>query len=346
MKNNKTLHRIPHVVAIFAEQKCTPTSSTGELGVRIAGAMSTLRKILFTIAVLLYGGHINAEESPDLYFIDAHSQIDHKVGGVDVVLKRMSTNNVTTTLLSTRGKRSWRDILDWSSKYPTKIAPLIRSKGKDYQNNTPKYYKNVRKQIETGEFVGAAEILVFHAQKGNKAPKVAVDLADERVSLLLTESLSQDWPVVIHIEFASLHGRERQRYMDGLSSLLEKHPRHPFVLIHMGQLHHQQVQELIAHHPNLYFLTSHTDSVTVNDSKQPWVNIFSLHGQHFKEHWKNLFISYPYRFIFALDNVWDYHWQASYDKKMKYWRTALSELPENSAHLIAHGNAERLWKLK
>jgi hypothetical protein len=34
MKHNKALHRIPHVVAIFAEQKCTPTSSTGELGVK------------------------------------------------------------------------------------------------------------------------------------------------------------------------------------------------------------------------------------------------------------------------------------------------------------------------
>ena len=263
-----------------------------------------------------------------------------------MVLKRMSANNVTTTLLSARGKRSWREIIDWSSEYPTRILPLIRSKGKHYQNNTPKYYKEVSKQIKAGKFVGAAEILLFHAQKGNKAPKVAVDFADERVSLLVTESLSRDWPVVIHIEFASLNGRERQHYLDGMSSLLEKHPNHPFVLIHMGQLQHQQVQELIEHHPNLYLLTSHTDPVTVNNSKQPWINIFSLDGQHFQEHWKNLFIAYPDRFIFALDNVWDHHWQESYDKKMKCWRSALSELPENSAHLIAHGNAERLWKLK
>jgi len=294
--------------------------------VRVIGTMSTLGKILLTVAVLSYGGHINAEESRDLYFIDAHSQIDHKVGGVDVVLKRMSDNNVTTTLLSTRGKRNWRDILDWNSGYPTKIAPLIRSKGKDYQNNTSKYYKKVRKQ--------------------NKAPKVAVDFADERVSLLLTESISQDWPVVIHIEFASLHGRERQRHMDGLSSLLEQHPKHPFVLIHMGQLHHQQVQELIERHLNVYFLTSHTDPVTVNNSTQPWINIFSLSGHHFKESWKDLFIAYPDRFIFALDNVWNHHWQGSYDEKMKYWTKALSELPQNTARLIAHRNAERLWKLK
>jgi len=307
--------------------------------------MSALGKIFLTVAVLLCGGHINAEENRDLYFIDAHSQIDHKVSGVDVVLKRMTANNVRITLLAARGKRSWRDILYWSSEYPTRIEPLIRSKGKHYQNNSPKYYKNVRKQIETGEFIGAAEILIFHAKKGDKAPEVAVDLADERVSLLLTESLSQGWPVVIHIEFASLHGRDRQRHMDGLNSLLEQHPMHPFVLIHMGQLRHHQVQELIERHSNVYFLTSHADP-EANKSKQPWVNIFSMFGNHFKESWKSLFTAYPERFIFALDNVWDHHWQSSYDTKMKYWREALSELPENTAGLIAHGNAERLWKLK
>jgi hypothetical protein len=308
--------------------------------------MSKLEKIFVTVAVLLYSGYVNAEESRGLYFIDAHSQIDHKVGGVDVVLKKMLANNVSTTLLSSRGKRNWRDILDWNSKYPTKIKPLIQSKGKHYINNSPKYYKRVRKQIGTGKFIGAAEILVFHAQKGNKAPEVGVDLTDDRVSLLLTESLSQDWPLVIHIEFGSLHGQERQRYMNGLKSLLEQYPKHPFVLIHMGQLHHDQVQELIEHHPNVYFLTSHTDPETINNSRQPWVNIFSLFGNHFKDPWKKLFNAYPGRFIFALDNVWDYHWQRSYDRKMKYWKKALSELPENTAGLIAHGNAERLWKLK
>lgn len=308
--------------------------------------MNTINKIFILFAVLSYAGCVYAEERQEIYFIDAHSQIDHKVSGIDVVLKRMAANNVSTTLLALRGKRNWQDVLDWNSKYPTSIAPLIRSKGKHYQNNTPKYYKKIRKQINSEGFVGMAEILIFHAKKGNKAPEVAVDLTDERVSLLLSESFSKGWPIIIHIEFASLHGRERQRYMDEFNSLLEKHPMHPFVLIHMGQLSNEQVHGLIERHSNLYFLTSHTDPIVVNKSKQPWVNIFTLFGYRFKEPWKKLFIDYPDRFIFALDNVWDFHWQNSYDERMKHWRKALSELPKNTAHLIAHGNAERLWKLK
>ena len=308
--------------------------------------MNSLGKAIFIVAGLLCGSYASAEGDDDLYFIDAHSQIDHKVGGVDVVLKRMGANKVKTTLLSTRGKRNWRDILDWSSEYPGKIVPLIRSKGKHYHDNSPTYYKMVRKQIETGKFAGAAELLIFHARKGNKASEVAIGLNDKRVSVLLVESLNQSWPVIIHIEFASLHGPEKQQYMEDLNLLLEKYPDHPFVLIHMGQLNHQQVQQLIEHHPNLYFLASHTDPVTVNNSRQPWVNIFTLSGNRFKESWKNLFVSYPDRFVFALDNVWDYHWQDSYDEKIRYWRKALSELPKDVAHMIAHGNAERLWKLK
>jgi hypothetical protein len=40
------------------------------------------------------------------------------------------------------------------------------------------------------------------------------------------------------------------------------------------------------------------------------------------------------------------HWAADfYVKQMMYWKKALAELPIQVAHLIAHGNAERLWHI-
>ena len=307
--------------------------------------MSVLRTLFF-FATLIFAAQSGAQTHRDLYFIDAHSQIDHNAGGLKIVLEQMDANNVRTTLLSARGNRNWREIVDWSKEYPTRIVPLVRSKGQAYEDSTPRYFKMVRKQIATGRFSGAAEILIFHAQKGNKAPEVVVDLDDERVSVLLTESLKQDWPVVIHIEFAALNGRDRRRHMEALAALLKKHPGHPFVLIHMGQLHHQQVQALIESHPNLYFLTSHTDPESVSSARQPWVNLCTLSGARFKDSWRNLLVAHSERFVFALDNVWEEHWHDSYSRKMAYWQQALSALPANVAHLIAHGNAERLWKLK
>jgi len=94
----------------------------------------------------------------------------------------------------------------------------------------------------------------------------------------------------------------------------------------------------------LYFIDAH--SQIDHKARHPWSKLFSPSGYRFKKSWKDLFIAYPERFIFALDNVWDFDWVNLYNKRMKHWKIALSELPEKTAHLIAHGNAERLWKLK
>jgi len=46
-----------------------------------------------------------------------------------------------------------------------------------------------------------------------------------------------------------------------------------------------------------------------------------------------------------LDNVFAEHWGDFYLKQMVYWKRGLAELPIDAAHLIAHGNAERLWQI-
>jgi len=131
--------------------------------------------------------------------------------------------------------------------------------------------------------------------------------------------------------------------MSDLQKMLKKYPNHPFALINMGQLQPDEVSKLLYDHSNLHFITSHADPVTVSSSKQPWVNLFD--GYRFKKAWKRLFIGNPEKFIFAIDNVWAHHWGNIYNEKMEYWKKALSELPENVSHMIAHGNAERLWHL-
>lgn len=299
---------------------------------------------LFAFQVLLFISQLYANEHQELYFVDAHSQIDHQVSGIEVVLEKMANNNVDLTLLALRGKRDWMDPIRWSAAYPDKIIPFVRSKGRHFQNNTKRYYKEVNRQIKRNEFRGVAEILIYHAKKWHKAPEVDVRLTDDRVRHLLGVALSNDWPFIIHIEFASLNGGKRVQYMNDLKDLLNKHPSHPFALIHMGQLQSNQIRELIAEHSNLYFITSHSDPITVDSSSQPWVNLFD--GFQFKKDWKKLFNEHPEKFIFALDNVFADHWENLYGAKMEYWKKALSKIPSRNAHLIAHGNAERLWKLR
>ena len=43
--------------------------------------------------------------------------------------------------------------------------------------------------------------------------------------------------------------------------------------------------------------------------------------------------------------VWSDQWQRLYVEEAARWRDALADLPEDVAHALAHGNAERLWRL-
>lgn len=100
---------------------------------------------------------------------------------------------------------------------------------------------------------------------------------------------------------------------------------------------------LLAAHPNLVFLTSHANTLVANESRQPWTNMFA--DRELTPEWKALLVQHPDRFVLALDNVWPEHWSEKYVQQVDLWREALGKLPAAVAHAVAHGNAERLWKL-
>jgi predicted TIM-barrel fold metal-dependent hydrolase len=115
----------------------------------------------------------------------------------------------------------------------------------------------------------------------------------------------------------------------------------------MGQLTPDKAAELIAAYPNIYFMTSRADPIDLARShgKQPWQNMFSRND--LKPRWKELLAKRSDRFIFAMDNhIAQGHWgNRDYPRRVALWREALSTLPQTAANAIAHGNAEKLWKL-
>jgi hypothetical protein len=90
-------------------------------------------------------------------------------------------------------------------------------------------------------------------------------------------------------------------------------------------------------------MVSHSNTVTVSQSNQPWVNLFA--GEELKPAWKDLIIQHPDRFVLNFDNVFEEHWGPYYLEQVALWRKTLQQLPADVAHAIAHGNAERLWHL-
>ena len=298
--------------------------------------------IIITLFVALI--QVTHAEGDELYFVDAHSQVDHKVVPLKKVKSIMEQGGVSHTILSARGKLTGKNLLAFASQYPEHITPAVRTKGGPYEAGSAKYYKALKAQVASRKYSAMAEVLLYHAKKGNKAPEVIVYPDDKRVQVALNYAIKNGWPFVVHIEFASLQGEKRKKFMRAFKQMLDQHPEQAFILTHMGQLSRDRCLRLIKNHKNVHFHTGWTNPVAVESSNQPWTNVFE--GDRLAPEWKDLFVQYPNRFIFALDNVFAEHWGDFYRRQMNYWKRGLAELPTDVSHLIAHGNAERLWGIR
>lgn len=298
--------------------------------------MATVVSALFTAQVAW------AEGAGELYFVDAHSQMP---GGFDEgkIIGLMDEAGVHHTILSARNDREPQDVADFAALHPVSITAAVRSKGKFFNDNNPKFEKQLSMQLHDPVFKALAESLLFHAQKGKKAPKIDVAADSPQNQLLLNAALERGWPFIAHYEFEAT-GRDKGKYMKEFEAMVSAHPGHPFALIHMGQLDADDAKRLIETHSNVYFLMSHSNPVTIaKNSGQPWANLFS--GNDLAAPWVALMTAHSDHFVLAFDNVWPEDWGRTYLEQAAVWRAALEKLPPNIAHALAHGNAERLWKL-
>lgn len=286
---------------------------------------------------------VGYSHAADIPIIDAHSQVDHFVD-LNKIIQLMDQGGVARTILAARDQVTPEQLLAFASSHAGRIVPAVRTKGGAYMRNDQRYYRLLKKQVDTGRFGAMAEVLMYHEQKGKRAPQVVVYPDDERVRAALRYALANQWPFVAHIEFVAA-GSRRDRFMAQFKALLVQYPSHPFVLIHMGQLEPDAVRGLIEAHGNVYFITSHCNPITVSRSGQPWTNMFNLFGTDLSADWKRLVVEHPDRFILGFDNVFAEHWGDYYLDQVALWREVLRELPEKVAHALAHGNAERLWSL-
>lgn len=284
---------------------------------------------------------VSAAGLPDLYIIDAHSQADHLVNLNDII-PLMDRAGVKRTILATRGKLKPGQIRAFAEAHPGRITAAVRTKGWPYADNGDKYYKLLNAQLAMPVFRGMAEVIIWHAKKGKKAPEWDVPIDTPQAQAALKVALERGWPFIPHYEFAAAAGRYDEMMAD-LEGLLRAHPTHPFLMVHMGQLKVDEAKRLIEAHPNIHFLTSHANSYAAGKSVQPWTVMVT--GDGLKPAWKALVEAHPDRFVMAFDNVFAEHWGDYYLEQVKLWRKALAQLPPAAAQAIAHGNAERLWGL-
>jgi hypothetical protein len=182
-------------------------------------------------------------------------------------------------------------------------------------------------------------------QGGEDVPEVNLPIEAPQVQAVLQMALERKFPFTVHYEFRSLKKADYAARTAELKRLLRAYPDLPIVLIHMGQLYANEAAALIADFPNIYFMTAHANPVfdSVGGGLE-WTKLFS--GRVIAPAWKALFIAHPERFVLAFDNVLSRHWEPGfYLSQANLWQDALRDLPPEVAHMVAHKNAVRLWKL-
>jgi predicted TIM-barrel fold metal-dependent hydrolase len=277
--------------------------------------------------------------------IDAHSQAS-KYLNLDDIIPLMDKAGVKRTLLSARRGLKWQRLAALARAHPDRITASVRSKGSIYRNNAPKYYRRLAKQTADPIFGAMAEILIYHAEKGKGlAPEIDMGFTEPQPTAAIQAARKKGWPIILHIEFASLPGDEstRKEFMNDFENFLKSQKNHPVALTHLGQLDANQAASLLAKHRNLYLITSHANSFFTRQSNQPWTEM--VDGDQLVPRWRKLVLTYPDRFILAFDNVWQEHWGWFYINQARAWQEVLQSLPPEVAHAVAHKNAEKLWKL-
>lgn len=316
------------------------------------------------------------ESAEAIPIFDAHNQYDNGLTAEEII-SLMDAAGVQRTFFSSRG-RGEDFVLQAGSRYPKRILPLITTKGPDVeragvrsgsnanlgrsgrssstQSATPARSEGLgpflQRAVEDRRYYGIAELLVFHTEKdfnsGVVMPQRAMMPDDPIVELVAGLDASRNWPLLLHIEFGQT-GDLRQTYMEKFEQLLKAHPNLPMVLMHMGQLDPDEAGRLIVAHQNLYLLTGRVsyggNGPQINPHTHATPSTVMFQNGRLLATWRELFVKYPDRFIFAIDNVQLNDWRNGYVKEVTHWRRAFADLPPDVANQIAHQNAERLWHL-
>lgn len=289
---------------------------------------------------------VSPARAADIPLIDAHSQVDDGMD-MDRVLSLLDQAGIARAILSNlRSQSKLAEIIAAARQQPDRITPSIGLKSRSIRAEDPSALQYLRRAASRPAIGAISEFMLLHQQKGNVAPEIVTGFDSALLREVMSAARERHWPLVVHLEFGFARERhEGDKYLTGLERFLDANADLPVALTHMGQLDPGDADRLIGAHGNIYFLTSHANTVWIRTKGYglPWTDLFE--GRAIAPDWRALMVHHPDRFVLAFDNVQNDDWNDTYVRQADLWKTALADLPDEVAQAIAHRNAERLWHL-
>jgi len=239
----------------------------------------------------------------------------------------------------------------------SKILSNLKS-SKQFFWGTPKYFmepdafENISsaklvKEIDNYHFKFVSEIMYRHTDKINGTKHLTGEryfnpLNIKSVELIDTLSkLKKPIPIFIHWEFYKW-----KEDIESFSFLFKKFPNQVFIINHLGFGFPSQVEFILKNNQNVYFtISKRLRKFELFSNSKISQGPPLLEASKLNLDWKKIFITYPDRFLFAIDAHKPFMYD-SYKHEIKNYRFFLGHLPFAIAEKIAYKNAKKLFNLK
>jgi predicted TIM-barrel fold metal-dependent hydrolase len=257
--------------------------------------------------------------------IDAHSHLPGPQA-LDALIAAMDRHGIgRVALLGVGGVQ--KDDAAWieaaARRFPDRVIPFAPVP----DPMAPDAAKKLDGVLASGRFKGAGEA---HVHQVSRKIRRAIDAPP--VLALLDVCARHGVPLVVHDELTPQTTAE-------LEKALAHNRQAVIVVAHAGSGEPRALAGLLARHPNLW----------LDVSGMTYVRTPALATETgpLEPRWKALLTEHPDRILAGLD-VWApaLFKPETLDRLMRWTRRVLGELPAEAAARIAHGNAERLFRLK
>jgi hypothetical protein len=203
--------------------------------------------------------------------------------------------------------------------------------------------KHLSNDLDSGAYAGVGEIGIYHFNKHGSQPVIEYP-PDFQPFLRIVEMVANKgaW-LDIHAEPVDPDGKSYEsQVFGGIELLFHRYPNLKLILSHTAMTHPTNARKILIKYPNVMM------NIKIIMKHHEWRNLEPVTNPkgELYEDWAQLFEEMPEKFMIGTDAKFGREGfeVSKYKKEIEQMRRILGALNPNAARLIAHENAQKIFK--